>query len=166
MSEECAGICNELGISATLLGVGVDRVDYTKGILERFRAVERFLESNPSYRGEFTFVELGAPSRTLIKRYGDFNVEVEEEASRVNVRFQTRDWKPIVLLKGQHSHQTIEPFYRAADVCMVTSTLLPHQATALAGHMELSDGARVVTVSVTDAQLHVIVLVERRITEA
>jgi trehalose-6-phosphate synthase len=116
-----ADLLKSLGIKGRFLGVGVDRIDYTKGILERFRAVEQFLANNPSYVGDFTFVELGAPSRTLIKRYDDLTWELMQETSRINARFQTRDWKPIVFLKGQHSHQTIEPYYRAADVCLVTS---------------------------------------------
>ncbi len=114
-------LLRSLGVKARFLGVGVDRIDYTKGIVERFRAVEKFLEANPSYVGEFTFVELGAPSRTGIKRYDDFGLELMQEATRINARFQTREWKPIVFLKGQHSHEAIEPYYRAADVCLVTS---------------------------------------------
>jgi alpha,alpha-trehalose-phosphate synthase [UDP-forming] len=110
-----------LGVRARYMGVGVDRLDYTKGILERFRAIERLLEVETAYRGEFTFVELGAPSRSLIQRYDDFTQEIEREVFRINQKFETRDWKPIVFLKGQHSHETIEPYYRAADVCMVTS---------------------------------------------
>ena len=107
-------------MKATFLGVGVDRVDYTKGILERFLAIERFLEKYPSYQGKFTFVQIGAPSRTHIKRYHDFFAEVEAEAERINWRFQTGKWKPIVFLKRQHSHEEIERYYRAADLCLVT----------------------------------------------
>jgi trehalose-6-phosphate synthase/protein-tyrosine-phosphatase len=110
-----------LGIKAEFLGVGVDRIDYTKGILERFRGIERFFEKHPEYQSRFTFVELGAPSRTLIKRYHDLVGEVETQAERINGRFQTKDWKPIVVLKKHHSHSEIEPFYKTADVCLVTS---------------------------------------------
>lgn len=110
-----------LGVEATYLGIGVDRVDYTKGILERFLAIERFLEKSPSYQGKFTFVQIGAPSRTHIKRYHDLLAEVEAEAERINWRFQSGKWKPIVFLKRQHSHQEITPYYRAADLCLVTS---------------------------------------------
>ena len=110
-----------LGVKARFLGVGVDRLDYTKGILERLRAVERFLEKYPKYQGQFTFVELGAPSRTYIKDYHDLIAEVEAECDRINWRFQTEEWKPIILLKKHHSHEEIAPFYEAADVCLVTS---------------------------------------------
>ena len=64
---------------------------------------------------------LGAPSRTHIKKYHDFMAEVEETADSINWRFQTREWKPILFLKAHHSHEEIYPFYKAADVCMVTS---------------------------------------------
>jgi trehalose 6-phosphate synthase len=111
----------ELGVEALYLGVGVDRVDYTKGILERFLAIERFLDKYPRYQGKFTFAQIGAPSRTHIKRYHDFLGEVEAEAERINWRFRTERWKPILFLKRHHSHEEIARFYQAADVCLVTS---------------------------------------------
>jgi trehalose 6-phosphate synthase len=122
--EERAALCAELGIEASLLGVGVDRVDYTKGIIERFRGIERFLELNPAYQRRFTFVQIGAPSRTEIDRYRVFLDEVSAEADRINARFQTNQtgrWKPIVFLRKHHSHDEIDRYYRAASVCLVTS---------------------------------------------
>jgi trehalose 6-phosphate synthase len=119
--EERAKLCEELGIEGSLLGVGVDRVDYTKGILERFRGIERFIEMNPAYHRRFTFVQIGAPSRTDIPRYQQFLDEVTAEADRINSRFQMGNWKPVVLLKKHHSHHEISRFYHAASVCMVTS---------------------------------------------
>jgi trehalose 6-phosphate synthase len=116
-----AGLLKNLGVKAKFLGVGVDRIDYTKGIIERFRGVERFLEKYPAYRKQFTFVQIGAPSRTNIPRYDNLIHEVEEDANRINARFQTSDWKPIVLLTRHHDHHEIQPYYRAADLCMVTS---------------------------------------------
>ena len=85
---ERAALFKELGVEATFMGVGVDRMDYTKGILERFRGIERFLEKYPGYQGQFTFVQIGAPSRTHIKRYNDLLAEVESEADRINWRFR------------------------------------------------------------------------------
>jgi alpha,alpha-trehalose-phosphate synthase [UDP-forming] len=116
-----AALCAEMGIEASVLGVGVDRVDYTKGILERFRALERFFELKPDYRQRLTFVQIGAPSRTDIERYKNFLDEVGAEAERINARFQTARWKPIVFLKKHHSHEEISRFYQAASFCMVTS---------------------------------------------
>ena len=121
MAEESAALCHELGITATIFGVGVDRVDYTKGILERFRGIELFFELYPSYQRHFTFVQIGAPSRTNIDRYQTLLDEVAAEADRINARFQAGRWKPIVFLKRHHSHQEISRFYRAASLCLVTS---------------------------------------------
>ena len=114
-------LLKELGVKAEFLGVGVDRIDYTKGIIERFRGIERLLEKHKDFIGKFTFVELGAPSRTLIKRYHDLIGEIEAEVERINWRFKTKEWKPIVFLKKHHSHKDIEPYFRAADICLVTS---------------------------------------------
>lgn len=111
----------QLDVEAAYLGVGVDRIDYTKGILERFRGLERFFEKNPGYREKFTFVQIGAPSRTRIKSYSDLMAEAEWEAERINERFRAGKWRPIVFLKRHHSHREIEAYYRAAHVCLVTS---------------------------------------------
>jgi trehalose 6-phosphate synthase len=116
-----ASLLKTLGVQASFLGLGVDRIDYTKGIIERFRGIESFLERSPSYRGSFTFVQIGAPSRTTIPRYHDLIDEVEAEAARINAKYATGSWKPIVLLTRHHSHSEILPYYRAADLCMVTS---------------------------------------------
>jgi trehalose-6-phosphate synthase len=116
-----AALMHSLGVEAPLMGIGVDRMDYTKGILERFQAVERFLDKYPKYQRVFTFVQIGAPSRTHIKRYHDLQAELEAEAERINWRFQTSKWKPIVFLRQHHNHKEIERYYRAADLCLVTS---------------------------------------------
>jgi alpha,alpha-trehalose-phosphate synthase [UDP-forming] len=120
-NELVTQICNDLNIQASILGVGVDRVDYTKGILERFRAIEKFMEMNPSYQRRFSFIQIGAPSRTAIDRYQKLLEEVDQEAARINARFQAGRWSPIVLLKKHHSHQEIARFYKAATVCLVTA---------------------------------------------
>lgn len=119
--EERSRLIEELGIEATFLGVGVDRVDYTKGIIERFLAVESFLERHPRYQGKFTLIQIGAPSRTHIQRYADFQQEVKAESDRINERFKRGKWRPIVFLNRQHSHQEVRRYYRAAHLCMVTA---------------------------------------------
>jgi trehalose 6-phosphate synthase len=121
VGRERAAIFAELGVEASLLGVGVDRVDYTKGIIERLRGIEHFLDHHPAYLRRFTFVQIGAPSRTDIERYRLFLDEVSKEVDRINARFQAGRWKPIVFLKKHHSHEEISRFYRAASVCLVTS---------------------------------------------
>src|SRR5579871_3313949 len=118
---ERVALLESFGVKATFMGIGVDRIDYTKGIPERFRAIEAFLERCPAYKNEFTFVQIGSPSRTGIERYSTFMDEVIQEAERINRRFETAGWKPIVLLTRQHSHEEILPYYRTADLCLVTS---------------------------------------------
>ncbi|MGH9396546.1 MAG: alpha,alpha-trehalose-phosphate synthase (UDP-forming) [Terriglobia bacterium] len=118
---ERSALLREHGVEAAFMGVGVDRVDYTKGILERFHGIERFLERYPSYKGRFTFVQIGAPSRTRIKRYHDLQVDVESEVDRINWKFQTPSWRPLIYLKRLHTHREIDRYYKAADLCMVTS---------------------------------------------
>ena len=116
-----AEVLREIGSDALYVGVGVDRVDYTKGILERFRGIERFLQKYPQYQGKFIFIQIGAPSRTNIKRYDDLMHEVESEAARINHSLETSNWRPIIFRNHHHSHAEIDRFYRAADVCLVTS---------------------------------------------
>ncbi|HEV2177338.1 MAG TPA: trehalose-6-phosphate synthase [Terriglobia bacterium] len=118
---ERAKLFKRLDVEGAYLGVGVDRLDYTKGIVERFRGIERFLELHPRYQGQFTFVQIAAPSRSEIPRYARFVQEVTEESERINGRFQKGKWKPIVLLRRHHSHAEIAEYYRAADLCLVTS---------------------------------------------
>jgi trehalose-6-phosphate synthase len=111
----------ELGARPPFLGLGVDRVDYTKGIPERLRGIERLFQLHPDLREKFTFIQIGAPSRTHIKRYQDLMVEVEAEVDRINRSLRTSFWKPIVFVARHHSHAEIEGFYREADLCLVTS---------------------------------------------
>ncbi|MFN8094371.1 MAG: trehalose-6-phosphate synthase [Vicinamibacteria bacterium] len=120
---ECrAAVFRELGLAEdALLGVGVDRLDYTKGIEERLLAVERLLERSPELRGRFTFVQLAAPSRTIIPEYRRLNEEVERVAARVNARFATDSYRPVILRRAHHEPPTVFRYYRAADVCYVSS---------------------------------------------
>jgi trehalose 6-phosphate synthase len=120
---ECrASVFRELGLrNDALLGVGVDRLDYTKGVEERLLAVERLLERFPSFVGRFTFVQLAAPSRTVIERYQQLNDAVEALAARINQRFGRGDYRPVVLLRSHHEPPTVFRYYRAADLCYVSS---------------------------------------------
>jgi len=121
--DECrAQLWRELGLKPdALLGVGVDRLDYTKGIEERFLAVELLLERHPEFCGRFSFAQLAAPSRTQIERYKVLNETVERLAERINQRFGKKDYKPILLLRSHHEPQEVFRFYRAADLCYVSS---------------------------------------------
>ena len=109
------------GINAEYMAVGVERIDYTKGLIEKCLSVERFLDKNPEYLGKFTLVQIGAVSRALLKTYSDTVSAVEAEINRINWKFKAKNWQPILFLKKHHSHEEITPFYRSANLCMVTS---------------------------------------------
>ncbi|HEY5112601.1 MAG TPA: trehalose-6-phosphate synthase [Coriobacteriia bacterium] len=103
------------------IGVGVDRLDYTKGIEERFRAVERLLELQPQWVGKFTFIQIAAPTRARIGQYQDYDARVRAMAARINERFAGAPHPPIVLKVEHHQPLDVYEYYRAAQLCMVTS---------------------------------------------
>ncbi|MGH7324101.1 MAG: trehalose-6-phosphate synthase [Candidatus Rokuibacteriota bacterium] len=112
---------DELGIRAEFLGVGVERVDYTKGLVERFLALRRFFEINPRYRERVVFVQLAAPSRSRIPRYQELQRDVQATVDAVNRALGTRSWRPIIYDQRHYDRPQIWPFYRHADFCLVTS---------------------------------------------
>ncbi|MGB6974871.1 MAG: trehalose-6-phosphate synthase [Terracidiphilus sp.] len=114
-------LLEELGVRAECLVLGVDRLDYTKGIVERLLAVEELFEQHPWQRERMTMVQIAAPSRTRIPSYAELARRVEETVERINQRYQTADWQPIVLIERQCSHAEVNLWYRAADLCLVTS---------------------------------------------
>ncbi|MDX2167712.1 MAG: trehalose-6-phosphate synthase [Deltaproteobacteria bacterium] len=122
-AAECRqAVRDELGVgSETLLAVGVDRLDYTKGIEERLAAVDELLTRHAEYRGRVTFVQLAAPSRTKIPRYRELNERVEALAAQINARWASGAYQPIVLRRAHHEPPTVFRYYRAADVCYVSS---------------------------------------------
>lgn len=103
------------------LGIGVDRLDYTKGIMERFRAIERLLELNPEWVGRFTFVQVAAPTRAGIEEYQHHETQVRAMATRINDRFQRQGPPPIVLKVEHHEPREVYEYFRAADLCFVSS---------------------------------------------
>jgi trehalose 6-phosphate synthase len=104
------------------IGVGVDRFDYTKGIEERLRAVERLLERWPEWVGRFTFVQIAAPTRSGIEEYDHYQARVRSLVERINARFADASSFPaIILLSKHHEPDAVHQYYRAADVCMVSS---------------------------------------------
>ncbi|HEY7409352.1 MAG TPA: trehalose-6-phosphate synthase [Vicinamibacteria bacterium] len=121
--DECRrAVRAELGLDpGTLLGLGVDRLDYTKGIEERLLAVERLLERYPRYRERFVFVQIAAPSRTEIERYRQLSERVHGIAERINSRFGGPRYRPVILLPTHHEPPSVFRHYRAADFCYVSS---------------------------------------------
>jgi trehalose 6-phosphate synthase len=103
------------------LGIGVDRLDYTKGIVKRVEAIERFLEKYPQYQGRFGFVQIAVPSRTQIQAYRQEKAQVERAITRLNSRFGDGTAQPLVYRYEHHEPAELVVYYRMADLAMVTS---------------------------------------------
>jgi trehalose 6-phosphate synthase len=122
VEEERQSIRRELQLAPDArLGIGVDRLDYTKGIEERLSAVDQLLTRYPEFQGKFTFVQLAAPSRTKIARYQELNERVEQLAAEINAKWSTENYRPIILLRTHHEPAAVFRYYRAADLCYVSS---------------------------------------------
>lgn len=121
--EECRDyVRQDLNLSKDcLIGLGVDRLDYTKGILERLRAVKRMLELHPEMIGKFSFIQIAAPSRSALEDYQLFDTQVRSLTAHINNRFSDGSYQPIYLKVEHHEQEEVNYYYRAADVCMVTS---------------------------------------------
>lgn len=116
-----ASLRDSLGIPAKAhVSVGVDRADYTKGLLERVAAVELLLEQNPSLAGKYVLVQLASPTRTRIRKYQRLAEDLKESVGRVNERFGTESWKPIVLQMRTFAPEEVRQYYAMADSALVT----------------------------------------------
>jgi trehalose-6-phosphate synthase len=107
--------------SDVCLAVGIDRFDYTKGILERLNAVERLLEKWPVWIGRFVFVQVAAPTRSSLDEYRSFQERTERVTARINERFGRPGYQPVHLLAQHHEHDAVMELLRAANICVVTS---------------------------------------------
>ncbi len=111
----------QLGLAGEALGIGIDRIDYTKGIPERLRALDRFLEKNPDWRERLIFVQIGVPSRTHVRAYQLLDDEIDNLVEEINWRWSTDAWKPIIYLKQQHGPIQMMALHRLARFCIVNS---------------------------------------------
>jgi trehalose 6-phosphate synthase len=114
-------IKKEFDLEGKIVGIGVDRIDYTKGIIERVLAIDRFFEKYPQYKKKVVFMQIAAPSRVHIKRYHDLMSEIDELVEKKNWKHMEGSWKPIIYLKKHFSSEEITPFYKMADFCIVSS---------------------------------------------
>lgn len=105
----------------TRIILGVERLDYVKGIPERLRAFDAFLEKNPDWQGKVCFIQIASPSRSIIPAYADIDREVEQIAMEINRKHGSEAWRPVYMLKQNFSQPEVYKFYRAADVCIVSS---------------------------------------------
>lgn len=111
----------QLGLGDEALAIGIDRIDYTKGIPERLRALDLFLEKNPAYRQRLIFVEIGVPSRSHVPQYKLLDDEIDGLVEDINWKWSTDSWRPVVYLKQQHSPIQMMALHRLADICVVSS---------------------------------------------
>ena len=111
----------QLDLGDAALGIGIDRIDYTKGIPERLHALDRLLEMRPDYRERLVFVQIGVPSRTHVKPYKMIDDEIDELVEEINWKWSTDSWRPIVYLKQQQGPVQMMALHRLAKFCMVTS---------------------------------------------
>jgi trehalose 6-phosphate synthase len=117
-----AEVRHRYGIRADVtLGVGVERWDFTKGIVERFQAIEILLDRRPQLRGKVTLLQIAAPSRSKLPAYRALQEQTLAEVDRINSKFRTDSWQPIVLVDTQQTPDAVWELYRAADFCIVNS---------------------------------------------
>lgn len=121
VTEEISRLKSTLGICDEKIGIGLDRIDYTKGIPERFNAIDRFLEKYPQYIGKVVFVQAGVPSRTQISTYQTLNEQIDTLVEKINWRYKTAYWKPIIWLREHCQPNTLAALRRMSDFCIVSS---------------------------------------------
>jgi trehalose 6-phosphate synthase len=114
-------IRDRLGLHGCKVGLGVDRLDYTKGIPERFEAIERLLEKHPEWRERFAFIQIGVPSRIELKEYRNIQNRTRRWAAEINRRFPRSAGPTVHLIEGNLDFRELVPYYRLADLCAVTS---------------------------------------------
>lgn len=113
-------LSNASTISSFKVGLGVDRLDYSKGILERFRAIEYFLKKNPKYRGKFTFIQIAVPSRGTVQDYNAYKLQCEQIVSRINGAYGNVDWTPIIYINRAVPFESLITYYNSVDFALVT----------------------------------------------
>ena len=121
VEAEMERLQKQFGLRDRLVGLGVDRIDYTKGIPEQLIAIDRFLERHPEFLKRFVFVEIGVPSRAHIEVYQRLNDEIDRLVKSINWKYQTDNWKPILFLKRPAPPRTLQAWYRLAKICVISS---------------------------------------------
>jgi trehalose 6-phosphate synthase len=121
--EECRAIVRaRFGLDdGVRLGVGIERFDYTKGILDRMRAVDALITRHPEWKGRFTFLQVAAPTRSRLSSYRQLQDEARDLAAEINERHGTTTYKPILLVIRHHEPDEVFELFRAADLCIVSS---------------------------------------------
>lgn len=121
VTKEMDELRHEYNLRQEFIGIGIDRLDYTKGIPERLKAIDLFLSKNPQYEGRFTFVQVGEPSRIHVEEYKKINEEIDELIEDINWRHWRGRWKPILYIKEHLSPLTLIALQKLANFCIVSS---------------------------------------------
>ncbi|HVZ79863.1 MAG TPA: trehalose-6-phosphate synthase [bacterium] len=121
VEKACKELSQEPAFAGQKLILGVDRLDYTKGIPERLDALDRLLDLYPEYHGRIKFLQIGVPSRTGLEDYQQVVNAIEERCAFLNAKHGKGGWEPVIFLKGHQDFDTLLPYYRLADVCVVSS---------------------------------------------
>jgi trehalose-6-phosphate synthase len=121
VASEMASLRREFNLEGKYVGIGMDRVDYTKGIPERLQALDKFLEDNPRYRGKVVFFQAGVPSRTQIGVYEEMGRRVDDLINIINSKYGTAYWQPVIPMMWQLTPVTMDALRRLAHFCVVSS---------------------------------------------
>jgi trehalose-6-phosphate synthase len=121
VAEEITRIKGKIGLRQEIIGLGIERLDYTKGIPDRFKAIDRFFENNPQYLRKMVFIQAGVTSRIHIDAYKALNKEIDNLVEEINWKYAADWWKPIVLWRETLSPLTLMALRQMADFCIVSS---------------------------------------------
>jgi alpha,alpha-trehalose-phosphate synthase [UDP-forming] len=110
-----------MGLSDERIAIGIDRIDYTKGIPERLRAIDHFLEANSHFCEHFVFVQIGVPSRIQVRAYKMLDDEIDGLVEEINWKWSTESWQPILYFKRSFGQPEMMALHRIADFCIVPS---------------------------------------------
>jgi trehalose 6-phosphate synthase len=121
VTSEVDRLRRELSLEGKIVGLGMERLDYTKGVPERLQALEQFLETNPTYRGRVVFIMAGMPSRTQVGVYRELSQRVDKLIEDINAKYGTPSWKPVIPMMRQLTPVTLNALRRLAHFCVVSS---------------------------------------------
>lgn len=121
VSKEIIFLKKKYGLKDEIIGIGLDRIDYTKGIPERLKAIDLLLDRYPKYKNKLVFFQLAEPSRVKIRKYQDLNDEIDRLVNEINAKHRADSWQPIIYIKEHKTQVTLRAFNRMANFCVVSS---------------------------------------------